>query len=159
MPLSARKCTAIGSQRIVYWGLSRMERFRGRIFLIALCLSLGSIRVQAGDRPAADRTGGIAATEATPVATAKPASADTAPKNTRGERLADADRDSADASDPSVEGEPAVAGDASAGDRGHTSAMAANVENFSGPSRAMGDQDLITMNFQNVDLPVLAKFI
>src|ERR1700723_3892102 len=27
------------------------------------------------------------------------------------------------------------------------------------PSTRLGDQDLITMNFQNVDIPVLAKFI
>jgi general secretion pathway protein D len=62
-------------------GVSRMERFAWRVFVVALCLGLAATQVHGGDQPVANTPG------------------------------------------------------------------------------ATGDQDLITMNFQNVDLPVLAKFI
>ncbi|MBV8770701.1 MAG: type II secretion system secretin GspD [Deltaproteobacteria bacterium] len=72
--------------------------------------------------------------------------------------MADADRNSGDSSDAAVQGDGADGNDASPDDGSGTPAVAANTDITSG-SRALGDQDLITMNFQNVDLPVLAKFI
>jgi len=139
-----------------------MERFRGRIFLIAICLSLGVSRVHAGDKPVAGTGGGTVPNDTTPVATGKPAATDKSLRTTNNERLADTNNDSGDATDASAEaGTTADGSDASSSDSG-SAAVAANNDNSSsvaGTSRAVGDQDLITMNFQNVDLPVLAKFI
>jgi general secretion pathway protein D len=138
-----------------------MERFRGRIFLIAICLSLGATRLQAGDKPVAGTVGGTVPNDATPVATGNPAATDRSLRTTNDERLADTNNDSGDATDASAEAGTAADGnDASTSDSG-SPAVAANNDDSSvaGTSRAVGDQDLITMNFQNVDLPVLAKFI
>src|SRR5215472_11920456 len=129
-----------------------MERFPGRVFLIALCLSLAATRLQAGDKPVANRGRGVVVSGATPVDTGTPTTpaANEGSLRTANDRLAAADADSADAGDasaPDSTGSPAVAASAD------SSTAVTN-----GP-RAVGDQDLITMNFQNVDLPVLAKFI
>ena len=129
-----------------------MERFPGRVFLIALCLSLAATRLQAGDKPVAYGGREVVVSGATPVDTGTPATPVTNESSLRtaNDRLAAADTDSADAGDasaPDSSGSPAVAASAD------SSTAVAN-----GP-RAVGDQDLITMNFQNVDLPVLAKFI
>ncbi|MBV8362250.1 MAG: type II secretion system secretin GspD [Deltaproteobacteria bacterium] len=129
-----------------------MERFTGRVFLIALCLSLAATGLQAGDKPVAHRGRGAVVNGATPVNTGTPATPATNEGSLRAgtDRLAEADSDSTDANDasaPDSTGSPAVAASAD----GPTTVA-------NGP-RAVGDQDLITMNFQNVDLPVLAKFI
>ena len=129
-----------------------MERFPGRVFLIALCLSLAATRLQAGDKPVVGRGRGVVVSGATPVDTGTPATPATneGSLRTANDRLAAADSDAADAGDasaPDSTGSPAVAASAD------SSTAVTN-----GP-RAVGDQDLITMNFQNVDLPVLAKFI
>jgi len=139
-------------------GVGGMERFRGRIFLIALCLGLGATRLQAGDKAVAGPGGGTVTNDATPVATGNPATTGGSLRTSNNERMADADSDSADASDASAAD---GSGDASKSDS-ESPAVAANSDSspsLSGTSRAVGDQDLITMNFQNVDLPVLAKFI
>jgi general secretion pathway protein D len=140
-----------------------MERFRGRIFLIALCLSLGASQLQAGDKPAGAEGGGALPSDATPVATGKPAKSDDSVRTTNTERVAATSSHSSEATDASAGGDDASAdsSDSSASDDGGP-AVAVNTDgssSVSGTSRAVGDQDLITMNFQNVDLPVLAKFI
>lgn len=159
---TSKSCGLIGLVHRLYtrtepFGGSCMKRFRGQIFLIALCFSLGASRVQGGDKPAADQGSGAAASTGTPVSTGSPGGASSA-RNTRGERMADADRKSADGRDAAVQDDGDDGSDASADDGNGTPAVAANADITSG-SRAIGDQDLITMNFQNVDLPVLAKFI
>jgi general secretion pathway protein D len=143
-----------------------MERFPGRVFLIALCLSLAATRLQAGDKPAADPERGVVASGTTPVNTGTPATPVTnhgSLRTANNERLADADTDSADAGDASAGGDTAADGsDASTPDSSVNPAVAASTGSstaVANGSRAVGDQDLITMNFQNVDLPVLAKFI
>src|ERR1700694_1286197 len=72
-----------------------------------------------------------------------------------GARVYAADPDGADAAvdstDETTAGPDAVAAPVSAGE------TPAGVP--AEPSERPGDQDLITMNFQNVDIPVLAKFI
>lgn len=79
------------------------------------------------------------------------------------DRLADADTDSADTGDASAGSDTAAEGsDTSAPDSTASPAVAASADSSTAVAnghRAAGDQDLITMNFQNVDLPVLAKFI
>ena len=143
-----------------------MERFPGRVFLIALCLSLAATRLQASDKPAADRKWGVVVSDPTPVNTGTPARPVTNNRSLRtanNDRLADADTNSADAGDASAGGDTAADGsDASAPDGSVNPAVAASTGSstaVANGSRAVGDQDLITMNFQNVDLPVLAKFI
>ena len=135
-----------------------MERFRGRVVLIALCLSLGSTRLQAGDGPAVEGGRRVVAYDAAPVNTGTPATAarKVSPAGANRDRMAAADTDSADTGDASVGGDTAADGsDVSPTDSGASPAVAAAAD----PSRPVGAQDLITMKFQNVDLPVLAKFI
>jgi general secretion pathway protein D len=137
-----------------------MERFWGRIFLLALCLGLGATRLQAGDKPGAAPPRVSGPDDATPVATGNPATTDRSSDTSAKQRLADSNSDSAAASNPSAAGE----GEADGSDAPDSAspAVAANSDGtipVSGASRTVGDQDLITMNFQNVDLPVLAKFI
>src|SRR5579884_705366 len=132
-----------------------MECFRGRILLIALCFSLGTTRVQAGETPVPDKPSRVANASALSTASAKINSS--RPVDSSGERVAKAAGDSAevDVSDDN----PADDSNSSAEEGDEKSAVAVNAENSSSVPRAVGDQDLITMNFQNVDLPVLAKFI
>jgi general secretion pathway protein D len=137
-----------------------MERFWGRIFLLALCLGLGATRLQAGDKPGAAPPRVSGPDDATPVATGNPATTDRSSDTSAKQRLADSNSNSAAASNPSAAGE----GEADGSDAPDSAspAVAANSDGsipVSGASRTVGDQDLITMNFQNVDLPVLAKFI
>jgi general secretion pathway protein D len=143
-----------------------MERFPWRVFLIALFLSLAATRLPAGDKPTTGRERGVVASGSTPVNTgnqATPATNDGSLRIANNDRLADADTDPADASDASAGGDTAADGsDASARDSTVSPAVAASTGSstaVANGSRAVGDQDLITMNFQNVDLPVLAKFI
>src|SRR5216683_1697249 len=117
-----------------------MERFRGRVFLIAICLSFGATRLQAGDKPAADRGRAVVASDAIAVNTGTPDSSDASPPG-------DTTADGSEAAAPDSAVSPAVAASAD------SAAAAADAP------RAVGDQDLITMNCQNVDLPLLAKFI
>ena len=141
-----------------------MERFRARVFLVALCLSLGATRLQAGDKPP-DRERGVVASDATPVAPGTPATStnEGSLKTANEGRLAAANSDSADARDDTDGGDTARDGaDGSAADSSVSPAVSADADGsatVANRSRAAGDQDLITMNFQNVDLPVLAKFI
>jgi general secretion pathway protein D len=137
-----------------------MERFWGRIFLLALCLGLGATRLQAGDKPGAAPPRVSGPDDATPVATGNPATTDRSSDTSAKQRLAYSNSNSAAASNPSAAGE----GEADGSDAPDSAspAVAANSDGsipVSGASRTVGDQDLITMNFQNVDLPVLAKFI
>ena len=136
-----------------------MERFRGRVVLIALALSLGATRLQAGDRPAAGRAPAVAVSDASPVNTGTPATNEGSLRAANNDRPTDADdaRDAADANDASNDN-AADAGDNPAPDTTASPAVAAGSD-AAGTPRAIGDQDLITMNFQEVDLPVLAKFI
>ncbi len=138
-----------------------MERFRGLILLIALCLCVGATRLHAGDKPAAAPKGGTEASDATPVATGRPASNGGSLRTTRDQRLANAEDTSADAGDASAAADTGEdSAESAAGESGKGGpAVAANADPLAGGSRAISDQDLITMKFQNVDLPVLAKFI
>jgi type II secretory pathway component GspD/PulD (secretin) len=130
---------------------------------MVLCLSLGATRLRAGDKPAADQGKGVAASDATPVDTGTPATTEVSRRKANNDRLADADTDSADARDGSANGDSAAnSSGAPASDGTVSPAIAANADESTAAAdtpRAVGDQDLITMNFQNVDLPVLAKFI
>src|SRR6185437_13418411 len=54
---------------------------------------------------------------------------------------------------------PAVTTDGASADANDTSAAPAAAEGVPAASSPLSDQDLITMNFQNVDISVLAKFI
>src|SRR5690348_5642462 len=121
-----------------------MKQLRGQILLITLCLSLGASRVQAGDQPASGQAGGAGASDATPVATGNPAVGSPAGK-TRGERMADANGDSADNGHAAVQGEAADGSEASPAEGTGRPAVTANTD-ISSTSRAIGDQDLITMN-------------
>ncbi|MBV8453365.1 MAG: hypothetical protein JOZ29_14010, partial [Deltaproteobacteria bacterium] len=143
-----------------------MECFPRRVFFIALCLSLAATRLQAGDKPAADPGRRIAASGAAPAdigTPAAPAIHGGSLRTANNDRMADADTDSADAGDASAGSDAAADGSDGSAPGGTVSpAVAANGSSSNAVvngSRAAGDQDLITMNFQNVDLPVLAKFI
>ena len=65
--------------------------------MVALCLGLGASRLQAGDKPAADKGRAVAASDATPVDTGTPATNEVSRRTANNDRLADADTDSADA--------------------------------------------------------------
>jgi general secretion pathway protein D len=136
-----------------------MERFWGRVVLIALCLSLGATRLQAGDQPMAGGAPRVAVSDATPINTGTPATNAGSLRAANNDRPTDADgaRDAADANDAS--GDTAAAADDSPAPDGTSSPAVADSSDTAGTPRAVGDQDLITMNFQEVDLPVLAKFI
>jgi len=130
-----------------------MEHFRGRIVLIALCFSLNATRVHADDQMTSSQAAGG---HLTPVATGAPPSEASSLKNNSGERNADADHwtNASDATADASKGSDSYAGNVIGPPE-----IAANAEDLSNPSRALDQQDLITMNFQNVNLPVLAKFI
>jgi general secretion pathway protein D len=137
-----------------------MERFWGLILLLALFLGLGITRLQAGDKPGATPQVVSGRDDATPVATGKPATSDGSLNPSAKQPPAASNSGPTAANDASAAGgEEADGSDAS---DGASAAVAANGDGsipVAGASRAVGDQDLITMNFQNVDLPVLAKFI
>src|SRR5215469_13388950 len=137
---------------MVGWGYC-MERVPGRVILIVLCLSLGATRLHAGDKPAVGRGRGVVATNDISLSSAK------------NDRLAQAvdNADSADTNDASAASDTVAGGsDASAPESTISPAVTATGNSSTamadGP-RMVGEQDLITMNFQNVDLPVFAKFI
>src|SRR5712691_7416353 len=122
-----------------------MERFRGRVFLIAICLSFGATRLQAGDKPAADRGRAVVASDAVAVNTGTPATNDASLNSTNTDRLADADDDSAssDSSDASAPGDTTADGsEAAAPDSAVSPAVAASADSAAAAAdapRAEGD--------------------
>ena len=130
-----------------------MERVPGRVILIVLCLSLGATRLHAGDKPAVGRGRGVVATN------------DISLSSANNDRLAQAvdNADSADTNDASAASDTVAGGsDASAPESTISPAVTATGNSSTAMAdapRMVGEQDLITMNFQNVDLPVFAKFI
>jgi general secretion pathway protein D len=131
-----------------------MECFRGRILLLALCFSLGTTRVQAGEKPSPDPR---PADNASTFAVENPNSKVSLSNNSPTERVANITGGSAEvevSGDDNGTDNNTVAGEDEA-----KPTVAVNADNSSNMPGAVGDQDLITMNFQNVDLPVLAKFI
>ncbi len=140
-----------------------MERFAWRVFVVTLCLSLAATQLQAGDQPMANRGRISGATPVNIGTTGTSAKNKTSLRNAKNDRLADADTDSGDAGDASDGGDAATdSSDGSASDNGRNSTVAARADGSPAAGEAprpAGDQDLITMNFQNVDLPILAKFI
>ena len=141
-----------------------MERLRCRFFLVVLCLSVGATRLYAGDKPAAGRELGTITRNATDVDKGTPATNDVSLPSASNQRLAQAseDTDSADNSDATASGDTAADTSGSSPESAVSPAVAAGGASSAGAADApgpVGDQGLITMNFQNVDLPVLAKFI
>jgi general secretion pathway protein D len=126
--------------------------------LVALCLCLGATRLQAGDDAAAGRQDSSGGNDTIALPAGVSTTHEGFSKSEKADRLAEADSDSSDANDASAavdNGDPSEPGGASAAVTADPDSSASAGD----PSRAVGDQDLITMNFQNVDLPVLAKFI
>jgi general secretion pathway protein D len=150
-----------------------MERIQGQLFLVALCISLAATQVQAGNG-SAEPGRAVVASDATPVRTGTPGNSRVSPTNSHSDRLAQADDDN-----DSSNNADATAGDATSPDNGASTVTAGDSSDAGGDSsdtpsvanadsgatgvaeqpRPLGAQDLITMNFQNVDLPILAKFI
>src|SRR5579872_1350805 len=133
-----------------------MERFAWRVFAVALCLSLAATQLQAGDQSTANHEG---SSDATAVALGTPATSatyDSSRSDTKHDRLADANTDSRHANAAAAGGDESVSDDSASPDVAASADSSSAAANASG---AAGGQDLITMNFQNVDLPVLAKFI
>jgi general secretion pathway protein D len=150
-----------------------MEHIQGQLFLVALCISLAATQVQAGNG-SAEPGRAVVASDATPVRTGTPGNSRVSPTNSHSDRLAQADDDN-----DSSNNADATAGDATSPDNGASTVTAGDSSDAGGDSsdtpsvanadsgatgvaeqpRPLGAQDLITMNFQNVDLPILAKFI
>ena len=130
-----------------------MTDFLARTFALAVCLCVMAARVDAADSPAARGAGAVVAVSNAPAADGDAADS--------GGDAADADNNAA--SDNGDAAADAGASDANSGaapaDAGGKAAVMPAAVAASGESARSDDQDLITMNFQNVDIPVLAKFI
>jgi general secretion pathway protein D len=142
-----------------------MKQAGGRgLLVLALIFCPIAARLHAGERSVIRRHGGVTTTATAPAAAqSSPTAAGISPAGSIGASNASkADGDVLAERDDDDNSSAARDDDGNSSDDGGAAPVTADADGVSADSqqmRAAGDQDLITMNFQNVDLPVLAKFI